>query len=307
MMLPCHNKVSIIGCGKVGMTAAFSLLLDGIIDELVLYNRSVDKIIGEQLDLEHALPFLNPTKIKATDNFKDITESKVIVITAGAAQAPGETRLQLTQRNIKIIEDIMPQIVRYAPQAIILMVTNPVDVLTYHAYKVAGLRKGQIFGSGTVLDTARFRYYLSEFLHVNPKSIHAYVLGEHGDSSFPMLSSATIGSQLLPTFPNYSTNKALAAFEKTKKAAYRIIDSKGATFYAIGVVVTNIVKNILRNNRSVLPVSIPLHNYYGHSGVALSVPCIVDKTGVSQILDVKLSWEEKRMLEKSVTTIKSYL
>jgi L-lactate dehydrogenase len=303
----CSNKVSIIGCGKVGMTAAFALLLDGTVEELVLYNRTIDKIIGEQLDLEHALPFLNRTQIKATNRFEDIADSKVVVVTAGAAQAPGETRLQLTQRNVAIIEDIISQIVKHAPQAIILIVANPVDVLTYHAYRVAGLPKGQIFGSGTVLDTARFRYYLAEFLKVNPKSIHAYVLGEHGDSSFPMLSSATVGSQLLPTFPNYSQSKAMDAFDKTRKAAYKIIDSKGATFYAIGVVITNIVKNILRNNRSVLPVSMPLHNFYGHSGVALSVPCIVGETGVSQILDVKLSWEEKKMLDKSVETIKSFL
>jgi len=305
--LPDSKKVSIIGCGKVGMTAAYAMLMDGHLDELVLLGRCVDKIVGEQLDLEHSLSFMSHATVKATEYYKDITDSNVVVITAGAAQKPGDTRLDLTAKNVKIIEAIIPQVLKYAPDSIILIVSNPVDILTYKAYKMAGLPKGRIFGSGTTLDTSRFRFHLSEFLNVNPQSIHAYILGEHGDSSFPAISSANIGGQTLGTFPNFSDKRALKAFEKARDAAYKIIASKGATYYAIGVVINHIVNNILKDSRKILPVSIPLHGYYGHSGVALSVPCIIGKDGVEKTLEIKLNWEEKEKLAKSVKKLKQYL
>ena len=301
------NKVSIIGCGKVGMSAAYSILHRGEVSELVLHGRNLDEIIGEELDLEHGMSFLPYTKIQATDDYKDLANSDIVVITAGAAQKPGETRLDLTQKNIAIIETIIPQVVKYAPEAVILIVSNPVDILTYRAYQLAGLPKGRIFGSGTTLDTARFRFHLSEFLHVNPQSIHAYILGEHGDSSFPALSSASIGGQPLMTMDNFSEEKAWKAYDKARDAAYKIIQSKGATYYGIGTVVSYIVSKILRDSRSILPVSVPLHQYYGYSGVALSVPSIIGRSGVTESLEIKLDWEEKRRLEKSVVTLKQYL
>lgn len=308
MSTHCDNKkVAIIGCGKVGMSTAYALVLDGEVNELVLYSRSKDKVIGEKLDLEHGLTFLDHVDVIATDDYKDLAGTDIVIISAGAAQRPGDTRLDLNDRNKAIMEKIIPEVVENAPDAIILMVTNPVDVLTYHAYNLAGLPKGKVFGTGTVLDTARFRYHLAEFLKVHPKSIHAYILGEHGDHSFPAISNATIGGQPLTTFANYSDEKAHKAYEKARKAAYKIIESKGATYYAIGVVVKQIVSNILRDSRSVLPVSIPLHQYYGHNGVALSVPCVVGRNGVEKVLDIKLSWDEKQKLDRAVETLKQYV
>ncbi|MFZ5376846.1 MAG: L-lactate dehydrogenase [Patescibacteria group bacterium] len=304
---PDNNKVSIIGCGKVGMTAAYSIVQSGLVNELVLVGRNKKALDGEKLDLDHGASFLKHTDVIATDNYEDIRYSDVVIITAGAGQKPGETRLDLTKKNLAIIEDIIPKIVKYSPNSVILIVSNPVDILTYHAYKLAQFPKGQIFGSGTTLDTSRFRYHLSQFLDVSPQSIHAYVLGEHGDSSFPVIANSTVGGQPLNAFENFSEQKALEAFEKTKNAAYKIIQAKGATYYAIGIIINHIVEAILRDTKEVLPLSIPLHGYYDHYGVALSVPCVVGKRGVERILQVKLSWEEKQMLAKSVETLKKYL
>lgn len=300
------NKVAIIGCGRVGMSVAFSILHTGIVNELVLFGRDKSKLIGEQLDLEHGVSFLSPIKITASDNYQDLSESDIVIIAAGDSQKPGETRLDLAKKNLLIIDCIIPQLVKHAPNAVIIMVSNPVDILTYRAYRLAGLPKGQIFGSGTVLDTARFRFHLSQFLDVNPRSIHTYILGEHGDASFPVLSSATVGGQPLAEFPNFSEAKAKEAYALAKNAAYKIIASKGATHYGIAAVVSHLVKAILHDAKTVLPVSIPLHDFYGHNGVALSVPCVVGRRGVEAVLRPKLSWEEKQALEKSVNTLKQY-
>lgn len=300
------NKVSIIGCGNVGTTAAYAILQQGLVHELVLLGRNKNPLIGEKLDLEHGMSFLPYAKVTATDDYADLIDSDIVIITAGAAQKPGETRLDLVQKNLAILESIIPQVVLNAPNALILIVSNPVDVLTYRAYQLAKLPKGRIFGTGTTLDTARFRFHLSEFLKVNPKSIHAYILGEHGDTSFPVISSATVGGQALTAFARFSPEKAEKAYQKTRDAAYKIIETKGSTYYGIGTVVAHIVKKVLENARTVLPVSVPLHNYMGHSGVALSVPCIVGRNGVEDILEAKLDWQEKQKLEKSVKTIKDY-
>ena len=302
-----NNKVTIIGCGHVGMTAAFSLAHTQVVNELVLFGRSCDRLSGEALDLDHGLSFLHSMRVKASANYMDIKESDIVVIAAGAAQKPGETRLDLAEKNKAIIAEIVPKVVRYAPEAVIIMVSNPVDVLTYYAYKLTHLPKGRIFGSGTMLDTARFRFHLSEFLNVNPNSIHAYILGEHGDSSFPVLSSATVGSQPLNLFPNFSQKKALEAYEKTKQAAYKIIEAKGYTQYGIASVISKLVQTIFADAKEVLPVSVPLHQYLGISGVSLSVPCVVGRGGVEQILTPKLDWQEKKLLEKSAATIKQYV
>jgi L-lactate dehydrogenase len=302
-----NNKVAIIGCGRVGMSTAFALLLKGIPNELLLINRTEEKIKGEELDLEHGLSFLGSAAVHASDNYEDLRDTDVVVIAAGYSQKPGDTRLDLTDKNKKIIKEIIPQIVKYAPEAIIIMITNPVDVLTYEAYQLANLPKGRIFGTGTTLDTSRFRFHLSEYLKINPKSIHAYILGEHGDSSFPAISGATVGGQSLLSMPSMNEEKAKAAYQKTRDAAYKIIQAKGSTYYAIAVAAAELVKTVLRDSKQVFPVSIPLHNYHGHSGVALSVPCIIGRGGVEQAIEIKLSWEEKQSLDKSVKTIKQYL
>lgn len=302
-----NNKVGIIGCGKVGMSAAFSLLHQGIVNELVLLGRCKEEIIGEQLDLEHGMSFLSHATVKATESYEDLSDADVVIITAGAPQKPGETRLDLAAKNTAIISEIIPNILTFAPDTIILIVSNPVDILTYRAYQLAGLPKGRIFGSGTTLDTARFRHHLSEFLKVNARSIHAYILGEHGDSSFPAISNATVGGQPLSSLPNFSAEKAEKAYQSARDAAYKIIESKGATYYGIAVVIAHIVKQILFDTKSVLPLSIPLHGYLDHSGVALSVPCIIGRSGVESSLEIRLDWKEKQQLEKSVQALKSVL
>ena len=289
------------------MTAAFSLLHTGLVNELVLFGRSKAKLMGEQLDLEHALSYLPHAKIQASESWSDLANSDVIVYAAGAAQKPGQTRLDLVVTNVKILESMLPNIIRHAPNAVLLIVTNPVDILTYKAYQMAGWPKGRIFGSGTALDTARFRFHLSEFLHLNPKSIHAYILGEHGDNSFPVISSATVGGQRLNNLDTFSEEQALKAYKQARDAAYCIIDCKGATCYGIGVVVSNIVSKILQDARTVMPLSIPLHQYHGHSGVALSVPCVLGRAGVQDTLEAKLDWKEQQQLEKAVVTLKQYL
>ena len=224
------DRVAIIGLGNVGTTTAFTLLIEGVANELILLSRSKDKAVGEKLDLEHGLPFLEHTTILATDDYKDLSGSDVVVVTAGVKQKPGQTRLDVASQNVKIIEAVIPEIVRNAPDAVVVIVSNPVDILTYKASTLAKSQGGKVFGSGTALDTARFRFHLSEFLKVNPKSIHTYILGEHGDSSFHTLSTATVGGQPISGFPDYSEDRAEAAFKEAKTAAYKIIKAKGATY-----------------------------------------------------------------------------
>jgi L-lactate dehydrogenase len=301
------KKVTIIGCGKVGMTSAFSIFLQGLANEIVLFGRKIDEIQGEALDLEHGMSFVTATQVKATDKYEDIANSDIVIITAGAAQKPGETRLDLAEKNIAIVSAIIPEVVKHAPDAVIVIVSNPVDIVTYKACQLANLPKGRVFGSGTILDTSRFRFHLSEFLHVSPRSIHAYILGEHGDSSFPVIDHANIGGQNLVDFPGFSKEQANKAFEKAKNAAYTIIQAKGATYYAIAIVVANLVKTILSDAKTVLPVSIPLHGQYGHNSVSISVPCIIGRNGVEKIIETKLSYEEKEKLARSVETIKAHL
>lgn len=304
----CHlNKVSIIGCGHVGMSAAYALLIDGEVNQIVLYGRHKDQVEGERLDLEHGMAFLSYTDVIATDSYEDIAKSDIVVITAGAAQKPGDTRLDLAAKNVTIIEDIIPKVVKHSPDAVILIVSNPVDVLVYKAAQIAGLPYGKVFGSGTTLDTARFRFHLSEQLNVNPKSIHSYILGEHGDTSFPYISQATIGGQLLTHFPGFSHEGVNDAYNKTREAAYKIIAAKGATYYAIGIVIVELVKAVLRDSRSIFSVSTPLNDYHGVSDIALSMPSVVGKNGVEQVIFIPVSDEEREKLHHSANTLKGYL
>lgn len=302
-----NNKVAIVGCGNIGMTAAYSLLHTGVVNELVLVGRSKQNLIGEQLDLEHGMSFLPHCRVSITDSYADLVDTDIVIYTAGVPQKPGDTRLDLCAKNTEILEEIFPQITQNAPNAIILMVANPVDILTYKAYKMARIPKGRIFGTGTTLDTARFRFHLSEFLKLSPQSIHAYVLGEHGDSSFPAFSSATVGGQSLESLERYTDQKGKSAFELARTAAAKIIATKGATSYGIGIVIATIVTKILRDARSILPVSIPLHGNYDLSGVALSVPCVIGRNGVEDILEIRLNWEEKQKLARSANVLKAYL
>lgn len=302
----CLFKVGIVGCGKVGMSAAFAMFLDGTATELVLYGRALTKVQGEKFDLDHALPFVDTTDITATDRLEDLAGCHIIVYAAGASQKPGETRLDLCNNNRAILEKTLPEIHKHAPNAIILIVANPVDVLVYHAHQILPDAKGRIFGSGTTLDTARFRFHLAEALKLNSRSIHAYVLGEHGDASFPVYEHSTIGGRKMMSFDGITEEVVLDAYQKARDAAYKIIETKGATYYAIGVVIKTIVKQILTDARSVMPLSVPLENYHGHSGVALSVPCILGINGVDRVIEAELSEKEKEGLAHAVETLKGF-
>jgi L-lactate dehydrogenase len=300
----CTFKVSIVGVGKVGATAAYSLLLHGNVTDLVLVTNNIEKSIGEKDDLEQSLPFLQSTNITLTDNYDDVAGSDVTIITAGAAQKSGEDRLDLLKRNIELFSEIVPKIKVANPNGLILVVTNPVDILTYHCYQIAEFKHGQVFGTGTLLDTARFRNELSKIFSVNPRSIHAYILGEHGDSSFPFLSSANIGGEPLNSFPEYNADQVMAAYEASKNAAYKIIKSKGATYYAIGTVITTIIKNIYADAKTVLPVSVPLTDHHGQSNVALSVPCIVGSNGVKRLLKTRFTDVEAGQFSHSADVLR---
>lgn len=306
-MIVNTSKIAIIGGGRVGITAAYAMLLRGIGRSLVLYDRNLDKIKGEQLEFEHALSFLGTTTISATDSFEDIKGSDIIVYTAGAAQEPGESRLDLTTKNLSIMESILPKAVEASPNSIVMLVANPVDILTYRATQLLKLPKGRVFGTGTCLDSARFRFYLSTILGINPKNIHAYILGEHGDSSFPTISNADIGGQPLLTMSSITPQQIQDAYEKTKHAAGTVIAAKGATFYAIGVVIAQLASAILRDTKRVFPVSVLLDGKYGYHHVALSVPCVLGKNGVEHILEVPLSSEEKQKMESSVAVLRQYI
>ncbi len=300
-------KVSIIGCGNVGATAAYAMLLDGTPSEIVLIDRNKDKAHGLLLDFEHSLPFVPYTKIVSSDDLAACKDSQLIVITAGARQQEGETRLQLIEKNRAILKEIVPPLAKIAPNSILLIVTNPVDVLTYEALKLSGFRPNRVFGTGTMLDTARFRFHIAEKLCLSPQSVQAYVLGEHGDSSFPVFSSADVAGKPLQDFEGFTSQVADQCFEETKTAAYRIIHDMGYTCYSIGMVIKEIMGHIFQNSRIVVPLSVCLNDYYGHSDVALSVPCVLDSDGVSEVIKIPLNQKELEMLEISVKTLKGYL
>lgn len=300
-------KVSIVGAGSVGATAAYSMLLDGRLSELVLLDHDKKKAEGIVLDMEHSMAFLDYTKVVGTDDYASIKNSNLVVITAGARQLEGETRLDLIAKNRAIFKEIIPKIVKVAPNAILLVVSNPVDVLTYEAYKLSGFPWGRVFGSGTLLDTARLRFHISERLCLSAKSIEAYILGEHGDTSFPVWSSANIAGKSLSKFESFGKTAAKECYDETKNAAYRIIHDVGFTCYSIGTVIKEIMNHIFQHSKIVLPLSVPLENYYGISGVALSVPCVLDSSGITDVIKIPLNALEMKQIKKSAATLKGYL
>lgn len=300
-------KVSIVGCGRVGATTAYSMMLTGIPTDIVLFDTDTKKILGEKLDLQDILALSDFVNLKATNDFKDLEGSDLVVMTAGFAQKPGETRLDLCKKNTAILESILPEVVKVAPEAIILMIANPVDVLTYKANQIAPNAKGRIFGSGTTLDTARFCYYLSEKLNIDPKSINAYVLGEHGNNSFLVRTNATIGGNKLANFRGIDEKMIDESYELARTAAARIIEAKGATYYGIATVATKIMETIFSDAKTIFPLSVPLDNYHGHSGVALSVPCVLGMNGIERVLDIDLSKDEEEKLAGAVKVLKEYI
>ena len=299
-------KVSVIGCGSVGATAAYAMLIDGTPTEIVLIGKTIDKPNGLKLDFVHSLPFVDYTKITASDDYAACKDSHLIVITAGARQQEGETRLDLVKKNKAIFKDMIPALAKIAPDSILLIVTNPVDVLTYEALKLSGFPENRVFGTGTMLDTSRFKFHISERLCISPKSVEAYVLGEHGDSAFPVFSSANVAGKPLFDFENFGEKEGAECFKDTKEAAYRIINDLGYTCYSIGMVIKEIMNHIHDHSRVVVPLSLMLNDYYGESDVCLSVPCVLDSEGIADVLKVPLNELEQKQLAESAKVLRGY-
>lgn len=307
-------KVSVIGAGNVGSTFAFALMTSGLAGEIVIVDLNRDKARGECMDLNHGLSFTHPARIFSA-GYEGCAGSDIVVITAGAKQKPGQTRIDLVQTNTGMFKEIVPAVLKHAPDAIILVVTNPVDILTYVTLKISGLAPQKVLGSGTVLDTSRFRYLISEHCHVDPRNVHAYIIGEHGDTELPVWSNASIGGMKIkdycPLCKNYGKcdrDKMLESlFEEVKDAAYKIIEAKGATYYAVALALVRITGAILRDENSVLPVSVLINDYYGVNDVCLSLPSIVSREGVNKFLKLELSPEEEERFRHSAQALKKII
>jgi len=297
------NKVTIIGAGLVGSTAAYSLIAAGITEEIAMIdvNRKLNK--SQVMDLQHSVPFCGYTKIKV-GSYSDLKDSRIAVITCGAAQKPGETRLDLLKKNSAIIRDLIPEIFKKNKNIIVIIVTNPVDILTNISIKLAPSHKKQIFGSGTILDTARLRFLLGERMSVNPNSLHAYIIGEHGDSEVPLWSTVMVGNTPLDKFQKISDQEKGLIFKNAKNAAYAIIEGKQATYYAIAAGIVKLVEAVLFNKKTVLTISHPLNGQFGLQGVSLSLPRVIGASGVMRDINIDISSGEKILLKKSAKKLK---
>ena len=306
-----RQKVAIIGCGFVGAACAFALMQSGMFSEMVLIDVDKSRAEGEAMDISHGVPFAKPAKIYAGD-YDDIRDAAIIVITAGANQKPDETRLDLVHKNVKIFQSIIPQIREREYGGILLVVSNPVDILTYVAAKLSGFTENRVIGSGTVLDTARLKRAVAEHLTVDSRSVHAFIIGEHGDSEIAAWSGANISGIPLSDFCElrghykHEENTTRIA-EAVKKSAYEIIEKKQATYYGIAMSVKRICEVILRDEKSILPVSSMMYGEYGISDVALSMPAIVGKNGVETKVPIPLSDEELDRLRQSASMLRDVL
>lgn len=301
------TRVAIVGLGNVGATLGYALLFSGLAAEIVLIDKNHAKAEGEAMDLNHAVPFARPTRIWA-GTYQDCAAAAVVVISAGAGQKPGETRLDLLQRNAHIFAEIVPRIVEHNRDCTLLIATNPVDVLTRITLRLSGLSPHHVIGSGTILDTARFRYLLSQYFGVDARSVHAFIIGEHGDSEVPVWSLANIAGMRLEDFcaaqgHSCDWQELNSVFEQTRDAAYHIIARKQATYYAVAAGLMRIMEAILRNQNTVLSVSSLLSGEYGISDVCLSLPSIVNRSGIQKVLHLRLSAEEVRKLQDSARVL----
>ncbi len=304
------QKCAVIGCGFVGASIAFSLVQEEMFSELVLIDINQTKAEGEAMDLSHGLPFVHPMKIYA-GTYADLADCFLIIITAGAGQRPGETRLELVRKNVEIFRNMIPQITAVTQDARLLIVSNPVDVMTYAAWKLSGYPPEHVIGSGTVLDTARLKYLLGAHLGVDSRSVHAFIIGEHGDSELAVWSSANISGVDLDSFCDIcgacDGETLHRLYEEVRTSAYKVIEKKGATYYAIALAVTRIARAIVREEHSVLPVSAYVNGHYGVSDVYFGVPSIVGAEGIEKVLDIPLDASEQQQLEHSVQTLKDVI
>jgi L-lactate dehydrogenase len=307
-----HNKstrVVVIGTGFVGSSFAFALLNQGITDEMVLLDVNKKKAEGDAMDLNHGLPFGSPMKIWAGD-YSDCKDADVIVITAGANQAPGETRLDLIEKNAKIFKTIVAEVMKHGFAGIFLIATNPVDILSYATWKYSGLPMERVIGSGTILDTARFRFLLGQYFNVDSRNVHAYIMGEHGDTELPVWSHATVGGRpILSYFEERKEGRTREdldeLFINVREAAYHIIERKGATHYAIAMGLVRLTRAILRNENSVLTVSTLLQGQYGLDDIFIGVPAIVNRSGIREVFELNLSAEEREKLHHSAKVLRN--
>ena len=301
------QKAAVIGCGFVGSSTACDMMHTGVFSVLVLIVVNQDKAKGEAMDLSHGLPFARPMKIYAGD-YSDLRECALIVITAGAAQKPDETRLDLVHKNVGIFRSIIPEIVKYNKEAVLLVVSNPVDILTYAAQKLSGLPSRQVLGSGTVLDTARLKYLVGEHLGVDSRSVHAFIIGEHGDSELAVWSGANVSGVDLDHFcelcghTRHRENME-RIYTDVRDSAYEIIEKKGATYYGIAAAVARIAQCIVRDEHSVLPVSTNLHGLYGVGDLCMSVPTVVGRRGAEKVLEIEMNDEERAEFRRSAATL----
>jgi L-lactate dehydrogenase len=302
-------RIAVVGAGNVGATFAYTLLLSRLVSEIVLVDLDSDRAEGEAMDIAHAVPFAAATRVWAGD-YGDCAGAAVTVIAAGPRQRPGESRLDLARRNASIVGDIARRVAREDPAGIIIVATNPVDVLTYVAWRASGLPRERVFGSGTILDTARFRMLLADHLGVDPRSVHASVIGEHGDSEVAAWSLANVAGMDLASFGaivgapmDDATMDDL--FTRTRDAAYAIIERKGATFFAIAAGLVRIVEAIVRDQKTVLSVSSVIDGPYGLADVALSLPSVIGRGGVERVLVVPLAADELEGLRRSASLLRS--
>jgi L-lactate dehydrogenase len=305
-------KIAIIGCGNVGAAFAFALSINGSAREIVIIDKNEGLSRGESMDLNHGASFIKPVTISYA-GYEGCKDADIVVITAGAKQRPGQTRTDLVQANAEIFSKMIPDIKKYAHDAILLVVSNPVDVLTYITLKISGFPKEKVIGSGTVLDSSRLRFLIGRHCNVDTRNVHAYIVGEHGDTELPVWSHANIAGMVLKEYcplcnSKCNYNKELDdIFNQVKNSAYEIINSKGSTCYAIALALVRIVESIMRDENSVLPVSTLIDDYFGISDICLSVPSIVNKTGVKKFLRIQLSDKEQQQLRHSAESLKTVL
>lgn len=305
------RKVGVVGAGMVGSTFAFALLQSGLASDVVLVDSDRGRAEGEAMDLNHGLPFVPVADVRA-GAYEDLAGCALVVVAAGAHQKPGQTRLDLLQQNAAMCAEMVPRIVAANPDGVLVLASNPVDVLTHIAAEKAGLPWGRVIGSGTILDTARLRYLLGAHFDVDPQSVHAYVIAEHGDSAVPVWSSATLGGLPLEQAARGRGRPWDAAvrheiFEKTRTAAYEIVRRKHATYYAIGLALLKLAEAVLRDQNTVLTVSVPLRGAYGVAGMALSLPAVVGRRGVQSTLDLLLDEGEQAAFARSAATLRERL
>lgn len=305
-----HQKVIVVGDGAVGSSYAFALVTQNIAQEIGIIDIDKDKTEGDALDLSHALAFTSPKKIYSA-TYADCHDADIVVITAGAAQKPGETRLDLVHKNLRIFKQIVDEIVSSGFNGIFLVATNPVDILTYATWKFSGFPKHRVIGSGTSLDSARFRQAIAEVIGVDARNVHGYILGEHGDTEFPVWSHANVaGLQIyewVKDHPEIDEEALVNIFFQVRDVAYTIIDKKGATFYGIAVALARITKAILNNEHSVLPLSVYLDGEYGQEDIYIGAPAVINRQGIQTVIEIPLSDAEQNKMKLSADALRKVL